>query len=130
MASPRGDSETQRSRSFGELLRELRTQRNESLRTVGERVPMTDSNLSRIERGKQGPPSDDTIRRLAAALEADPAEMLRAAGRLAGESDFEQSMRTELDLLRREVGAISEQLGAMAQDIREIKKAPGRQTSS
>ncbi|HVY77725.1 MAG TPA: helix-turn-helix transcriptional regulator [Solirubrobacterales bacterium] len=119
----------QRSVTFGALLHELRTKRQESLREVAERVPMTDSNLSRIERGKQGPPSDETIKRLAVALDADPGELLRAAGRIAGESDFEQFVRTQLNQLRSEVGTISAEIGEIARDIGEIKSVLGGSSS-
>lgn len=112
----------QRSVTFGALLRELRTKRKESLREVAGRVPMTDSNLSRIERGKQGPPSDETIKRLAVALDADPGELLRAAGRIAGESDFEQFVRAQLGQLRSEVGTISEEIGEIVRDIGEMRR--------
>jgi hypothetical protein len=43
---------------------------------------MSASNLSRIELGAQGPPADEVIERIGLALKADPAELLRAAGRL------------------------------------------------
>jgi transcriptional regulator with XRE-family HTH domain len=109
--------------AFGDLLHELRAKRKKSLRKVAERVPMTGSNLSRIERGRQGPPSDETIRRLAVALDADPGELLRAAGRIAGESDFEQFVRTQMSLLLRKVDSLSEEIG-------EIKSAIGDERSS
>ena len=64
---------------------------------------MSVANLSRIERGIQSPPNDDVIGKLAAALEADPAELLRAAGRIAGEESFEQFVRTKLTAIARDV---------------------------
>jgi len=43
-------------------------------------IALSASNLSRIELGAQGPPPDEVIERIGLALEADPAELLRAAG--------------------------------------------------
>ncbi|HVS99798.1 MAG TPA: helix-turn-helix transcriptional regulator [Solirubrobacterales bacterium] len=96
MASPRADSREQRSVAFGRALRQLREERRMSLKAVGDLLPMSDSNLSRIERGLQSPPEDEVIERLAAVLGGDSAKLLRAAGRIAGESDFEQFVRTTL----------------------------------
>lgn len=96
MASPRGQTQEQQSLAFGAMVSQLRQERGKSLKAIADLVPMSDSNLSRLERGKQGPPSDEVIERLAAALEADPAELLRGAGRVAGESSFEQFVRSQL----------------------------------
>lgn len=106
MASPRGQTQEQHSCAFGALLLRLRTEQRKSLRIVADLVPMSDSNLSRIERGKQGPPSDEVIERLADVLGADPAELLRAAGRLSGESNFEQFVRTSLERVTRDLEEI------------------------
>ncbi|HEX3737444.1 MAG TPA: helix-turn-helix transcriptional regulator [Solirubrobacterales bacterium] len=107
MAGPRADSQEQRSVAFGRALRRLREERRMSLRAVGDLLPMSDSNLSRIERGLQSPPGDEVIERLAAVLHGDSAELLRAAGRVAGESDFEQFVRTTL--------------GVVLEDLEEIR---------
>ncbi len=61
---------------------------------------MSAGNLSRIETGDYGPPSDEVIERLAEVLEADAVELLRAAGREAGGHAFEQRVLAELAAIR------------------------------
>ena len=63
---------------------------------------MSPPNLSRLENGEQGPPSDETIERLAAALNADPAELLALAGRTGSPVSPEAILR-EVRQLRTEV---------------------------
>ena len=64
---------------------------------------MSAANLSRIENGEQGPPSEETIARLAKVLDADRGHLLRLAGRAAGGPSFEEAVLTQLDELRAEV---------------------------
>lgn len=70
---------------------------------------MSASNLSRIELGEQGPPPDEVIERIAAALEVDRAELLRAAGRYTSGQTFEETVLARLD--------------ALSRDIREVRQA-------
>jgi transcriptional regulator with XRE-family HTH domain len=65
---------------------------------------MSGGNLSRIENGEQGPPSDEVIIRIAEALDIDDAsDLFRAAGRSVAE--FEDRVLTELRQIRREMHA-------------------------
>jgi len=70
---------------------------------------MSASNLSRVELGSQGPPADEIIERIGLALEADPAELLKAAGRYATGKTFEETVLARLD--------------AIGRDVREVKQA-------
>lgn len=63
-------------------------------------IPMSAGHLSRIETGDYDPPSDEVIERMAEALEADPLELLRIAGREPGGSAFEQRVLDELAAIR------------------------------
>lgn len=116
MASPRGQTQEERSLAFGALVQRLRREQRMTLKGIADLVPMSDSNLSRIEHGKQGPPSDETIEKLAAALDADAAELLRAAGRIAGESEFEQFVRVSLESISRDLGELKAAIGARRPD--------------
>lgn len=70
-----------------------------TLGVLAPRVPMSTSNLSRLENGEQGPPADEAIVRIAAALNSAPGEFLQAAGRpLQGES-FEETVLARLDAI-------------------------------
>lgn len=109
MSSPRGNTEASRALALGALVRKLRRKRHLTLRELADRVPMSASNLSRIELGSQGPPADEIIERIGKALEADPAELLRAAGRYATGKTFEETVLARLD--------------AIGRDVREVKAA-------
>jgi transcriptional regulator with XRE-family HTH domain len=109
MTSPRGKTEASRALALGALVRKLRRDRRLTLNALAERVPMSASNLSRIELGAQGPPADEIIERIGVALEADPAELLRAAGRYATGKTFEETVLARLD--------------AIGRDVREVKAA-------
>ncbi len=109
MAGPRGQREASRALALGALLRKLRRERGYTLEELAERIPMSASNLSRVELGSQGPPADETIERIAAALGASPADLLQAAGRMGGGRSFEQ--------------VVLERLDAIGRDLREVKRA-------
>ena len=109
MASPRGQREASRALALGALLRKLRRERGYTLIQLAERIPMSASNLSRVELGSQGPPADEVIERIARALGADTAGLLRAAGRVADDESFER--------------AVLERLDAIGRDVREVKEA-------
>lgn len=109
MASPKGEREQARAQTLGAEVRRLRREREETLGQLAERVPMSASNLSRLELGKQGPPADEVIESLAAALEVDALVLLHAAGRIAGGPSFEEEVLKRLD--------------ALGDDMREVKAA-------
>jgi transcriptional regulator with XRE-family HTH domain len=109
MTSPRGGTEADRALALGALIRKLRRERSLTLAQLADRVPMSASNLSRIELGSQGPPADEIIERIGTALGADPAELLRAAGRYATGKSFEETVLARLD--------------AIGRDVREVKAA-------
>jgi len=109
MASSRGQKEASRALALGALLRKLRRERGYTLDQLAKRIPMSASNLSRVELGSQGPPADEVIERMAKALEADASELLQAAGRLGGGESFER--------------AVLERLDAIGRDVREVKDA-------
>lgn len=71
---------------------------------------MSPGNLSRLENGEHGPPSDEVITALADALDADVDELLKLAGRAIGGASFERQVLAELGRLRREMHAGFERL--------------------
>lgn len=109
MASPRGQREAGRALALGALLRKLRRERGYTLEQLAKRIPMSASNLSRLELGNQGPPGEEVIERMAKALDAEVAELLQAAGRLGDSESFER--------------AVLERLDAIGRDVREVRNA-------
>jgi transcriptional regulator with XRE-family HTH domain len=112
MSARRPPSQAQRAIAFGERIRTLRRAKKLTQRELAEKLPMSAANLSRIETGGYGPPSDEVIERLAKALDADPLELLRIAGRQAGTSAFEQRVLAELAAIRKGLDQLRDALGS------------------
>jgi transcriptional regulator with XRE-family HTH domain len=112
MASPRGKKEARRALALGALVRKLRRERGYTLDQLAKRIPMSASNLSRVELGSQGPPADEVIERIAGALGTPADELLSAAGRTSNGEAFEEAVLKKLD--------------ALGRDLREVKEAVTR----
>src|SRR5688572_29458661 len=75
---------------FGEYVRRARERRRHqdplfSVRQVAARVGIEPSYLSKIERGEQPPPSEETIRALARELGEDADVLLALGGKVSGD---------------------------------------------
>jgi transcriptional regulator with XRE-family HTH domain len=75
---------------FGSYVRQLREQRREvnrrySVRQTAQRIGVEPAYLSKIERNDVSPPSEETIRRLAADLGEDADLLLALAGKVSGD---------------------------------------------
>jgi HTH-type transcriptional regulator, competence development regulator len=96
--------------SFGQLLRELRVKNREylSLREFAKKVGLSPAYLSRIENGKEPPPSEAVVERLAEALGTDKYELFSHAGKVPTEflETFKKNPRGMASFMRRvkEVG--------------------------
>lgn len=108
MPSRRPESEAERAHAFGARIRALRRSRKLTQRQVAEQLPMSPGNLSRLENGEHGPPSDEVIVKLADVLDADSDELLRLAGRDIGGASFERQVLRELQGLRRDMRAVKD----------------------
>ncbi len=101
---------------FGPYLREIReakVSRDFSLRRVAGRVGIEPSYLSKIERGDQPPPGEETIRRIALELGEDPDILLALAGKVS--SDLLEIIRSRPAL--------------MAELLRAVRKAPAKRVT-
>lgn len=104
--------------SFGEFLRERRLAKAAddptfSLRKLADRVGIEPSYLSKIERGEQPPPGEETIRRIADELDEDRDSLLALAGKVSA------------DLL----DIIKERPALVADLLRSIRRAPAKRIS-
>ena len=71
---------------FGKRLRSLRTKKGMTLRALAKVISVSFTYLSKIENGKvEYTPAPDTIRALAKALDVDPLELLKLAGKVPPE---------------------------------------------
>ena len=102
MTSARARNNADRALALGSRLRQLRRAAKLTQRELAERIPMSAANLSRIETGEQGPPSDEIIERLSHTLKADPTELLTLAGRTTDTLGSDELLR-ELRQLRAEI---------------------------
>jgi transcriptional regulator with XRE-family HTH domain len=64
-------------KAFGETIRDLRTAQDLGLRETAGLVGISPAYLSRIERGKERPPSPEIVKALAKTLAADPDVLFR-----------------------------------------------------
>lgn len=84
---------------FSRLVVAAMTRRGLGLRELCRRARLDPSFLSKVLAGKRNPPNaEDVLRRLAAALEIDPVELVVAAGRLP---EKWKAMTVDSGLLRR-----------------------------
>lgn len=67
---------------FGRLIRHAREHRNIGLNEFARHIRVSPAYLSRIERGREKPPQDYLVTRIADALELSHDQMFVAAGRL------------------------------------------------
>ncbi|HJZ89729.1 MAG TPA: helix-turn-helix transcriptional regulator [Gemmataceae bacterium] len=99
--------------SFGDYIRQRREEKRAadpdySLRKVAANVGIEPSYLSKIERGEQPPPSEETILALAKELDEDPDVLLALAGKVSRELQ----------------GIIRKRPKLFAQLIRQLKNMP------
>jgi HTH-type transcriptional regulator, competence development regulator len=123
-------------KSFGHLIRELRVKNKVygSLRDFARRVSLSPAYLSRIENGKEPPPSEAVVERLAEALGTDKYELFGYAGKVPTEflETFKKNPRGMASFMRRvkEVGLETnhewkELEGSLSQMKRKRKNDPG-----
>ena len=71
--------------SFGAKIRALREAQKISLRKFAEKVDISPTYLSKIERDEFPPPAEDVVRKFADALNQDHDELLALAGRVSSD---------------------------------------------
>ncbi len=105
-------------KTFGVVVRQRRLEKASSdpafsLRRLADRVGIEPSYLSKIERGQEQPPGEDTIRRIAEDLGEDPDALLALAGKVS--SDL-------MDIIRARPAAVAELL-------RSVRRAPAKRVT-
>jgi transcriptional regulator with XRE-family HTH domain len=89
-------------KAFVQYLRQLREDSGLTLREVEERTHISNSYLSRLERGLRKVPHPDILRKLAEAYSVAPMELMRAAGFLT-DTDNSASEKAKFDMAFRHV---------------------------
>lgn len=107
---------------FGKRLRELRLARGLNQRKLAGRVGIDFTYLSKIETGKMPPPSQDTIKKLAGALDADADELLVLADKVPDDVKDVVTQSRELPAFLREIKDISkEDLDDLSRYAKKLK---------
>ena len=111
---------------FGDYLRKTREQRREddrtfSVRQVAARVGVEPSYLSKVERGQEPPPSEQTIALLARELDEDPDVLLALAGKVSGDLQSIIRRRPKLfaELLRQLKDAPDQAVFRLVREVRD-----------
>lgn len=112
--------------AFGSYVRQKRealraVDRRFSVRQVARRIGIEPAYLSKIERGEQPPPSEETIRRLAAELEEDPDLLLALAGKVSADLQAVIRRRPRLfaELIRELARVPDEGLVRLVREVRD-----------
>jgi HTH-type transcriptional regulator, competence development regulator len=109
--------------TFGERLRELRKAKNFSQRTLADKVGINFTYLSKVESEKLDfaqYPSEELIRKLAKALEADVDELLLLAKKIP--PDIRERVIERPDAFRKIASLDDETLDAVLKDIERKEK--------
>lgn len=102
--------------TFGETVRELRKARGLNQRDLAGHADIDFTYLSKIENNRMEPPSEEVIRRVAEALDADADELIVLAGKFP--SDLAQELKTP-----ERVKALRRSLAGDIDSIEDFRKA-------
>lgn len=111
--------------TFGDFVREQRealreTDRTFSVRQLAQRIDVEPSYLSKIERDQVPPPSESTIKRLAAELDLDADVLLAMAGKVS--SDLREAIRRRPKLFASLIRELNDQPDhAVLRLVREVR---------
>ena len=114
-----------KTKPFGQLLREKRVEKGFSLRKFAELVGISPTYLSQVEQGKiEKPPTAERVKKMAELLGENPDEWIGLAGRVPDDlSGIIQQRPTELPELLREASGLSvEQLRQLREHLRKLKE--------
>jgi transcriptional regulator with XRE-family HTH domain len=115
-------------KTFGETVRLLRDEQRIGLRKLAERVGMSPTYLSKVERGEFPPPGEEKVKSIAQALGQNEDELLALAGRVS--SDLNKIIRRQpremADFLRSASGLSAPDLDKLRRDAEKRKRLKER----
>jgi transcriptional regulator with XRE-family HTH domain len=111
-------------KSFGTLVRQEREAREIGLREMAQKIGVSPTYLSKIERGEFDPPAEDKVRKIAEIIDHDPDELLALAGRVASDlTDIILKRPREMaDFLRAAKGLTANDMVQLARQARKAKE--------
>jgi transcriptional regulator with XRE-family HTH domain len=110
--------------SFGALVRRERQAKEIGLREMANRIGVSPTYLSKIERGDFDPPAEDKVRKIAEIIGRDADELLALAGRVASDLTdiIRQRPREMADFLRAAKGLTADDIAHFARQAQKVKK--------
>lgn len=113
-------------KKFGATIRALREQRQISLRKFADKVGISPTYLSKVERDEFPPPGEETIKQIAEALGQDPDELLALAGKVSSDlpAIIQQWPREMASFLRTAGELTPEELARLTKYVERMKR-PG-----
>jgi transcriptional regulator with XRE-family HTH domain len=113
-------------KKFGATIRALREQRQISLRKFADKVGISPTYLSKVERDEFPPPGEETIKQIAEALGQDPDELLALAGKVSSDlpAIIQQRPRELASFLRTAGELTPEELARLNKYVERMKR-PG-----
>ena len=107
---------------LGAFIRREREAREIGLREMAKKIGVSPTYMSKVERDKFTPPTEDKVRSIAQIIECDPDELLAMAGRVSSDlADIIKRHPVEMSTLLRTANGLSAE--ALARLSREAGKA-------
>jgi transcriptional regulator with XRE-family HTH domain len=112
-------------KKFGARIRALREQQQISLRKFADKVGISPTYLSKVERDEFPPPGERTVKAIAVALGQDPDELLALAGKVSSDlpAIIQQNPKEMASFLRTAGGLSPEELARLAKYTDKIKRS-------
>lgn len=108
--------------TVGQRIREIRKERNLTQRQLAEKVGINFTYLSRVENDRldaDQTPREETLQKIARALEADPDELLLLARRIPG--SFRERILAQPGIFRRIIQLSDEALEELLADAESVQ---------
>lgn len=118
---------TDKTKPFGQILREKRVAKGFSLRKFAERLDVSPTYLSQVEQGNAAPPTAERVRHMAELLGENADALTAMAGRCPDDlPGIIQKRPLQMpELLREASGMTAEQLKKLLAQARKLKEKDG-----
>jgi len=111
-------------KNFGATIRELREGQQISLRKFADKVGISPTYLSKIERDEFPPPGEETVKKFAEALNQDADELLALAGKVSSDlpAIIQQRPRELASFLRTASALSPEEMAKVTKYVEKMKR--------
>ena len=112
-------------KTFGATIRDLREAQQISLRKFADKVGISPTYLSKIERDEFPPPGEETVKKFAVALDQDPDELLALAGKVSSDlpAIIQQRPRELASFLRTASALSSDEMAKLTKYVEKMKRS-------